>query len=601
MTEKAPMSVIRCGRWFLAYLVVAGLLTACGPGSSSAPTISVPEAAEPDLQTGPTPIVLSLAYQDDFMDQASGWDDAFDAHTSKQYGAHRYHITVDAPNLFARGLANRDASDFVLEVTTKEWEGPNNNSYGVIFRYQDKDNFYRFDITGDGFFLLSKFVNGQWLTLVDWTASPAINQGQAENQLRVSSVGPHVAVYANGELLAEVEDSSFRHGDIGFFAGTFDQPGVHVSFDNLKVWTPPSASVALKAKPTPVTVAQVQPTVVISAAVPTEQGAAPTITVTVIITPTLQVTATPALTPASALAPEWLPDYVSAVQPRPREALTLTGKIAYSVFDVNRGTYDTYMVDLETGKPQLLLENASEPALSPSGKYVAYRSWDNDKRGLIRRDLNGIEISRVITYSEAAHPVWSPSEDSFLFHSRQEPDRISRLYRTRGDIAEGLRRDGEAIKGESPIMLDADGLVYKGCLRDNCGLIVSQRDGTAPKMLTNDFTDTAPAASPDGKKIAFMSRRSGNWDIYLVNRDGSGMISLTSDASNEGLPVWSPDARSIAFLSDRNGAWGLWIMNADGSNQYQFMPLNGSPDGKVRAAQAFESTGWTDEQISWSR
>ena len=86
----------------------------------------------------------------------------------------------------------------------------------------------------------------------------------------------------------------------------------------------------------------------------------------------------------------------------------------------------------------------------------------------------------------------------------------------------------------------------------------------------------------------------------MVNSDGTGMKTLTPDASNEGLPVWSPDGRSIAFLSDRNGTWGLWVMDADGSNQYKLVQLDGSPDGEVQMAQAFTSVGWTEEQISWS-
>ena len=97
-----------------------------------------------------------------------------------------------------------------------------------------------------------------------------------------------------------------------------------------------------------------------------------------------------------------------------------------------------------------------------------------------------------------------------------------------------------------------------------------------------------------------MTRRSGNWDIYVVNSDGAGLKTLTPDASNEGLPAWSPDGRSIAFLSDRNGTWGLWVMDADGSNQYQLVQLDGSPDGEVQMAQAFISVGWTEEQISWA-
>ena len=64
-----------------------------------------------------------------------------------------------------------------------------------------------------------------------------------------------------------------------------------------------------------------------------------------------------------------------------------------------------------------------------------------------------------------------------------------------------------------------------------------------------------------------MSQREENWDIYIINIDGSGLQRLTNDPANDGLPTWSPDGRSIAFVSDRGGAWAIWVMNADGTGQ----------------------------------
>ena len=62
-----------------------------------------------------------------------------------------------------------------------------------------------------------------------------------------------------------------------------------------------------------------------------------------------------------------------------------------------------------------------------------------------------------------------------------------------------------------------------------------------------------PAWSPDGRRIAFLSRRDGNKAVYLVNADGSGQRRLTRDASNTATPAWSPDGRKIAFESVRDG------------------------------------------------
>jgi len=164
-----------------------------------------------------------------------------------------------------------------------------------------------------------------------------------------------------------------------------------------------------------------------------------------------------------------------------------------------------------------------------------------------------------------------------------------------------LRYNGVAIVGESPSLLGTEHLIYKGCIGGSCGLMRVALAGGPLEQLTTEMTDYAPAGSPSGEKIAFMSRRAGNWDVYVMNSDGANIQLLTPGASNEGLPTWSPDGLNLAYLSDRNGAWGLWAMNADGSGQYQVLQLPGSPDGRVWWAQEYNSVGWVEEQISWSR
>ena len=50
----------------------------------------------------------------------------------------------------------------------------------------------------------------------------------------------------------------------------------------------------------------------------------------------------------------------------------------------------------------------------------------------------------------------------------------------------------------------------------------------------------APAWSPDGRQIAFYSERDGNWEIYLMNADGSGLTRLTDNPANDWFPSWAP-------------------------------------------------------------
>ncbi|HMR63434.1 MAG TPA: FHA domain-containing protein, partial [Anaerolineae bacterium] len=210
-----------------------------GAAQDSSPQTDVPEASSF------APEDLTLVYEDDFSDSFGGWDDAFDQYTRKVYGNNRYQIEVQASNLVAWGLANRDVADFELEVEAKLEDGDQKNSYGVLFRFQDRENFYRFDISGDGYYLFSKFIDGEWSTLIDWTQSQFINTGGAPNILKVSAFGPNIALWANGQQLATLSDDALAHGNFGFFAGTFAEPYAWVSYDNLKLWSPASTELTL--------------------------------------------------------------------------------------------------------------------------------------------------------------------------------------------------------------------------------------------------------------------------------------------------------------------------------------------------------------------
>lgn len=95
-------------------------------------------------------------------------------------------------------------------------------------------------------------------------------------------------------------------------------------------------------------------------------------------------------------------------------------------------------------------------------------------------------------------------------------------------------------------------------------------DGSGLTRLTDDPGDeSSPSWSPDHDFIVFTSDRSGDADLYKMEAGGGSWTQLTSDPADDVHPVWSPDGSRIAFVSDRDGDWEIFVINADGTELRQ--------------------------------
>jgi Tol biopolymer transport system component len=133
-------------------------------------------------------------------------------------------------------------------------------------------------------------------------------------------------------------------------------------------------------------------------------------------------------------------------------------------------------------------------------------------------------------------------------------------------------------------------------------IYVMNVDGSGLRRLTRSpQNDGDPVWSPDGRRLAFVRIRGGRADIYVVNADGGGLRRLAHaiafrpfpGAPSSGFganPAWSPDGRKIAFMSNRDGNDDIFVVNADGSGLRNLTPSRGndrkriwwvSPDGPM--------------------
>jgi serine/threonine protein kinase len=197
------------------------------------PAVTPTRGAAPQASPAPTEAPL---FADDFSQANSGWAKELEDDYEVGYFEGEYRILVKKKNTTAWSTSDQSFTDFLLSVDARQAGGSNNNAYGLIYRYQDSDNFYYFRVNGNGFYSAAKMVDGKWKTLVGWKKSPHVKGGQSTNHLKLVCRGRYMSFYVNGEHLAEWWDSTFTEGDIGLAAGTYDKAGVLIYFDNLEVY-----------------------------------------------------------------------------------------------------------------------------------------------------------------------------------------------------------------------------------------------------------------------------------------------------------------------------------------------------------------------------
>jgi hypothetical protein len=193
----------------------------------------------PALPNGPPS--GSVLFQDDFSDPSSGWARRSEAaQGSLDYTGGVYRILVSADHLMLWSGPGLEFTDLRLEVDAMRVAGPEDDDYGFVCRSQDPANFYFLAISSDGYYGIGKVVDGVPGLIHAQAMAPneAIRQGNAQNHLRADCIGEQLSLYANGTLLARVEDPDFRSGEAGLMAGTLGSAGTEVYFDNFTVIKP---------------------------------------------------------------------------------------------------------------------------------------------------------------------------------------------------------------------------------------------------------------------------------------------------------------------------------------------------------------------------
>jgi len=227
----------------------------------------------------------------------------------------------------------------------------------------------------------------------------------------------------------------------------------------------------------------------------------------------------------------------------------------------------------------------SGPAFSPDGHTLAFSRrtilGSSDLYLLaLSRELKPLGDPKRLTVGnwDKLSPTWTSDGSGLVVSGLSEPN--TWLWRVDSPGTSSPQRLATLGKNVSSPTISRLGnrLAYSQTILDaniyRMEMPSSGKKASPPRrLISSTRIDWCPQFSPDGKKIAFMSDRTGSWEIWISDSDGSNLLQLTSFGKGDlSEPLWSPDGSRLTFAANPEGPYEVFIVGADGGNPKRLNP-----------------------------
>jgi Tol biopolymer transport system component/predicted Ser/Thr protein kinase len=279
-------------------------------------------------------------------------------------------------------------------------------------------------------------------------------------------------------------------------------------------------------------------------------------------------------------------------------------RIAYWGKSPTTGAGEIWTIAAAGGPPvAVTTENSIDwnPVWAPDGRHLYFASDRNGSMTVWRVPIDqgsGAVLGRAIPVTTGGgaasqHVTVSSDGSRIAYVSRVDSTNVQKV--AFDPTTESIRGEPQWVTRGSRAVAQPDaspngGLLVVSASGRQEDLFVAFASGGGLQQLTDDeFQDRAPRWSPEGQRIAFYSNRTGQYEIWTINRDGSGLAQLTRSPGAH-YPVWSPDGRRMAYSTHSpNGAFIFETGRPWHEQQAQQLPA--MPD----LTQSFEIWSWSPD------